>query len=399
MICCVAQAVFFGGVELVGAARIKMMPTKIDSPDFTKYGSWFSGDMFKSGTLQADLEVSDDQCAWSEGKGCVDPTGNSDHCEYGMKKRGAKRSWWKPSFLSTKCYSAFGKDDCCLAKRANRPDGVVSAEFVMAAMKVLQQALLLEETTTNFFMSRRLLRLVKSIEVLRQMTDSSENQHVLSATTRLFLSNTTLLSDWLNFSVDRGFWTQVAEHHNSQFPDHQVEKDVVDSLIATNVGIQAKLNKDWVVDGVDDSPMAWVSAIIGKTVKKLMDTMDMTQEQRAQIRANINDVQSEPSSNPGESMKGLEESTELAEAALDDVDDALEDAHLQEENSSLIEMDPWTKVFYLEAGAAAVVLFFTAIFNILKFIVMLPYNLATGAYYALRTLWIVVPVIARNAEF
>lgn len=403
-----AQAVFFGVVELVGAARVKQMPVKIHSPDFTKYGSWFGGDMFKSNSLkeiQAGLEVSDDMCTWSrEFDSCIHRiTGQLDSCEYGMRKRGAERHWWKPSFLSTKCNS-WAKDACCLAKRANRPDGVVSAEFVMAATKVLRQALQLEETRSSFLINYRLMKLVKSIEVLRRMADSSENQRMLSATTRLFLSNATSLSLWLDFSADSSFWTKVVEHHNKQFPNHLVEKDVVESLLATNEVTRAKLNKEWSVsDGEDDSPMAWVAKIIGETMKKMMDKMNMPQEQRDQIRATLEEVQGETSLSASDCMKGLEESTELAEAGLDDVDDALDDPSLVEmEHSSLIEMDPWTKVFLIEGGAFVLNRFFTGIFNMLKFIVMLPYILVKGTIDALVLShevlkFVVIPVIEHYA--
>jgi len=406
---CMAQAIFFGWTGLGHAARVKM---HVDSPatNFTKYGFDFKD---YAGKQQADLAmaVSDDHCTWSEKGNRCEERGNPDHCEYGMRKRGAQRSWWIPSFLSTKCFSRSDKDACCLAKRESRPDGVVSAEFVMAAMKVLQDALQLKETTSSFFINRRLLKLVKSIEVLRLMADASEDQRLLGATTRLFFENNLgkqqpSLPRWLDFSRDRTFWTQVAERHNSQFPDQKVEMDVVDSLLAKNKRIQEQLWKKVPLEMTTDklpiediSPMAWVSQVIGQTIKKVMDKMNMSTEDRKEIRAKLNDVQGKTSIGAREAKKGMEESTEAAEDALDDIHDALDeaemhdDADFQEQGSSLIQMDPWTKVALLEGGAAAVVMvgmFLKNIVLLLFHIVTLPFTLAYLAFETVVLYWMFV---------
>jgi len=376
------------------------------APSFArKYGNVtgrFDVDMF---TSQTDRLVSDNECKWdSKGEQCMNTvTESPDQCEYGMRKRGAERSWWKPSLLSTRCYGSSAKDACCLAKRANRPDGVVSAEFVMATTKVLQQTLQLNETTTGFLINRRLLKLVKSIQVLLQMGDNSDKQHVLGATTELFLSEKTSLSLWMSFAVDQVFWKQVLAHHNNQFPDHQVEAEVLESFLATSRGIQEKLNKEH-LHNIDVPPMAWVAAIIGKATKKSMDNVNMSPEHRRQILAKLEDVKGETSSSgsgsgsPTDDKKVLEdiaEETETAEEALDEMEDAAVDDNLEVAKSSLVEMDPYTKMMWLEGGLGAMVIighaitaFFTAIFNMIKFIVLLPYHLfqAVVIYWVLRQL-------------
>jgi len=370
------------------------------APSFArKYGNVtgrFDVDMF---TSQTDRLVSDNECKWdSKGEQCMNTvTESPDQCEYGMRKRGAERSWWKPSLLSTRCYGSSAKDACCLAKRANRPDGVVSAEFVMATTKVLQQTLQLNETTTGFLINRRLLKLVKSIQVLLQMGDNSDKQHVLGATTELFLSEKTSLSLWMSFAVDQVFWKQVLAHHNNQFPDHQVESEVLESFHATSRGIQTKLYRTSMLS-IDEPPMAWIAAIIGKAMRKSMDSMNMSPEDRSQFLAKLEDAQGETSSSPTDDKKALEdaaEETEKAEEALDEMEDAAVDDNLEVAKSSLVEMDPYTKMMWLEGGLGAVVIighaitaFFTAIFNMIKFIVLLPYHLfqAVVIYWVLRQL-------------